>query len=145
MRNDYAKLNHWQRLMRGGQVMVIAVRKRMADEVLELIDEGFENQKDPYGNPWAPKKKPDGRRILHGRTLKLRTRWHTVPVAYNKFIAQPGVDYAAPHQAPRFNRRPRRAMVPFARRKLPVKWRARLMRAAIFGFVAIIRERLRGL
>lgn len=145
MRQDYDTLKRWSKLLKSGDVMIGLIRTRMADETLLLIDEGFERQKDPYGTPWAPKKRPDGRRILHGPTGRLRGRWHKVYVGRRKYMVMPGVAYAAPHQAPRRNRRPRRAMLPFGRnKKLPLRWRARLMKAAILGFVAHIRAGLRG-
>jgi hypothetical protein len=143
VKQDYAKLARWAKLLRSGDVAIGKIRKGMADEVVRLIDEGFAKQKDPYGVPWAPKKRDDGRMILHGPTGRLRSGWRPVLVGVRKFFVAPSVDYAAPHQAPRFNRRPRRAMVPYGKNKLPLKWRLRLMKAAIFEFVKHIRSGLR--
>jgi phage gpG-like protein len=140
--DDYGKLKNWAKLMRSGDVAIGVIRSRMADEVLKLIDRGFERQKDPYENPWAPKKRPNGYAILHGPTHRLRPGWHKLFLGARRFLVQPNVPYAAAHQAPRHNRRPRRAMVPYGNRKLPLRWRARLMRAAIEGFIAHIRGRL---
>ena len=142
--NDYGKLKHWQKLLRNGHLVITSVRKELAEETLKLIDEGFDSQRDPYGNAWAPKKRPDGRKILHGPTGRLRRGWRVKAVANARYTVLPSVDYAAPHQAPRRGRRPRRRMVPGGRRGLPPKWKARFKRVATRAMAQHYRKALRG-
>jgi hypothetical protein len=95
--------------------------QNMAEETIGLIKDGFRSESDPYGVVWKAKKKPDGRKVLSGKTSRLKGGWHIVRSGRGGFTVAPSVNYALPHQAPKFNRRPRRAMVPY-RPKLPPKW-----------------------
>lgn len=48
------------------------VSRQMADATAVLIREQFATSRDPFGNPWAPKKKPDGRPVGTGKTGQLK-------------------------------------------------------------------------
>jgi hypothetical protein len=95
--------------------------RNMAEETVGLVKDGFRSETDPYGVIWAPKKRPDGRKVLSGKTSRLKGGWHVVRSSKGGFTVAPSVNYALPHQAPRYGRRPRRAMVPY-KRKLPAKY-----------------------
>ena len=123
------KLRHWIVLMRENEVLLGAVTDRMSKRTLGLIAQGFRDEKNPYGEPWAPKRRPDGRKILHGKTGQLR-RFRAVQVAPRLFLVEPGADYAAVHQSPKTGQ-PQRMMVPSSDRGLPDSWKKSLSRAAI--------------
>lgn len=127
--DDFAKLKHWATLLRAGEAVTGEVTARMSERMLGLVDEGFETQTDPYGEPWAPKKTPDGRKVLEGPTGRLR-QFVSVPHGKHRFVLVPGADYAAPHQAPHDGKRPRRMMVPAADRGLPDEWSRQLSKTA---------------
>lgn len=55
-----------------------ALSKELADEALFQVQRGFVEQRDPYGRPWHPKKYPDGRRILRGKTGQLERSFRRV-------------------------------------------------------------------
>ena len=135
----YGKVEHWQRMLRKSPALVRAASKALAEATLELIDEGFVAEADPYGKRWAPKARPDGRKVLTGKTRRLRRRWRAVRVDKSGFHVIPGVDYAAAHQAPRYGRRPRRMMVPDSRRGLPARWRKRFKQVAGSQFKKYLR------
>ncbi len=138
MNNDRAfqKLRFWSRLMKSADAALAQCTRRMSVETISMIQEGFRDETDPYGNKWAPKKRPDGRKILRGRTSRLRLGWHAAQVTPRRFIVKPSVDYAAAHQAPRRAWMPVRRMVPSAKRALPAWWRKRLSKAAIAALSA---------
>lgn len=48
-----------------------ALSRDLADEALNLAQDGFTKEQDPFGRPWFPKRYPDGRKILHGATGQL--------------------------------------------------------------------------
>ena len=94
----------------------------LAEETIDLIKEGFDLEKDPYGDPWAPKQKRDGRKVLSGETSNLKTSWHTRSVDEDGYEVAPSVDYAGYHQKPYEARRPRRMMFPDDELGLPQVW-----------------------
>lgn len=49
-----------------------AAHDEVAQEALDLIDRGFQGERDPYGIPWFRKRFPDGRAVLDGETHQLR-------------------------------------------------------------------------
>lgn len=123
------KVQGWIDRMRGNDELLAAVQARLAKRTLGLIAKGFRNEQNPYGEAWAPKKRPDGRKILHGKTGQLR-RFRALQVAPRLFVVVPGADYAAVHQAPQRGQT-QRMMVPTVERGLPDEWKRSLSRAAI--------------
>jgi phage gpG-like protein len=55
----------------GSPALMKQISKEIADEALYQVQKGFSEQRDPYGNPWFPKKYSDGRKILRGSSGKL--------------------------------------------------------------------------
>lgn len=120
---DFAKkLDRWAELLESSKVIVKHASQAQAEVALTLIGEGFASEQDPYGKRWAPKKKPDGRKVLHGDTTRLRNGWHVAKSGMGGWQVDPGVEYAAYHQEPRGNSRPQRRMVPDSARGLPREW-----------------------
>lgn len=137
---DFGKLKNWQKLFGEGDAVLKPMSSAMAERVIGLIQEGFVTETDPYGVPWAPKKNPDGRKVLSGETGRLKTGWHAAALDGGGFTVAPSVDYAAPHQAPKRGpggrlKRPRRRMVPSGDRGLPQRWRKAMAETATAAMV----------
>lgn len=96
---DYGKLNRWARSF--GELaspgLALEVSRSMAAESIRLVEQGFEKEQDPFGNPWKPKKEPDGRKILRGKTGKLR-KWRQVHASSAGFRIASQAPYAIYHQ-----------------------------------------------
>lgn len=114
------------------------VNRRIAaaqsEEVLDLINEGFKRQENPYGQRWKKRKretrKTRGRKVLSGITSRLQRGWHRTKLDSSGFTVAASVGYALAHQKPLKRRRPQRAMVPIESRGIPKKWRKPLELAA---------------
>lgn len=76
-----------------------AVAARAAAYTKKQVESGFARQSDPYGRRWNKKERPDGRRVLQGKTGKLRNdmRLSIKPSGGFKIVAP--VDYASFHQS----------------------------------------------
>ncbi len=116
-----AKMTRWAELLESSKLIVSTMSKVAAEVSLTLIGEGFENETDPYGEKWASKKTPDGRKVLHGETTRLRNGWHVTGSDASGFEVAPSVDYAGYHQSGTSKMVPRK-MVPDASRGLPKEW-----------------------
>lgn len=127
---DFGQLRHWGNLLRAGELLMGQVTRKQAERTLELVGEGFDQQHDPYGLPWKPKRRPDGRKILHGPTGRLRN-FKALYEGRRRFMVVPGADYGAAHQQPRGGKRPQRMMVPSSERGIPPRWSRQLSRAAV--------------
>lgn len=96
---DYGKLDRW--IKRFGALpspaAALEVSRKLAKITLEQIDKGFENEQDPFGTPWAPKKEPDGRKILRGKTGDLR-KFKLVWANSEGFKVGSRATYAGVHQ-----------------------------------------------
>lgn len=104
------KLEHPERAL-------LMVSDSLAEEAIGLIHDGFRAEKDPYGRPWAKRKRETkktlGKKVLSGETGRLKTGWKRARVGTGGFLVTPSVDYAMPHQKPRESSgRPQRMMVP---------------------------------
>ena len=126
-----AKMDRWAELLNTASVIVKHTSKAQAEVALTLIGEGFEDETDPYGRKWAKKKTPDGRKVLHGETSRLRTGWHVAKAGADGWRVDPSVPYAAFNQAPRGGSRPARMQVPSSSRGLPREWAKELKAVAI--------------
>lgn len=97
-----------------------------AEEVVNLVKDGFRTETDPYGERWEKKKRRDGRKTLSGPTSRLKNGWHVSERSPEGFKVSPAVNYALPHQNPRRKggklKRPRRMMVPSTEKGLPPEW-----------------------
>jgi len=138
--NGAQKMLDWMGLLKNGHTLVEMQSVALAETMITLIGEGFERERDPYGRAWAKKKKPDGRKILHGETSRLRTGWHVVSARRRGSHVAPSVAYAAHHQAPRVHKlengetrqlRPTRMMVPTPNLGIPKRWQRDMNPVAI--------------
>lgn len=117
---DFQKLAKWANAI--GELespkLRFQVADEMADATLGLVAQGFARQSDPYGKPWAPKKKPDGRPILRGKSGKL-AQFKKGVVSPSGFRCDMGAPYGVFHQSGTSRMRARK-MVPD--RRLPRTW-----------------------
>ena len=79
----------------GSPASMRGLARTIGNEVLFQIQVGFSTQTDPYGNPWAPKKIPDGNPILTGAKRKLRAGWYLKYVGPDAVIVGNRQSYAA--------------------------------------------------
>jgi phage gpG-like protein len=134
IRGDFHKLKEWKHLFKTAPDLMEPIAKDGAEELLGLVQDTFRDQKDPYGQAWAPKKVPDGRAILVGETTRLRRGWHTERVGKKGFVIAASVKYASAHQDPRPRKQwggkalTRRAMIPY--KGLPGAWKQALREVA---------------
>lgn len=69
--------------------------RAIGNEVLFQVQTGFATRTDPYGEPWAPKRIPDGRPALSGKSGKLRAGWYLKYVGPDAVIAGNRQPYGA--------------------------------------------------
>lgn len=119
IKGDFGKLEAWQKLFDATPEVLTAISVSGAEEFVGLVKDGFRAEKDPYGKRWARKKKPDGRKVLSGKSSNLKGGWHVVRSAGDGFTISPSVNYAAFHQSGTA-KMPARKMVPDG--KLPPAW-----------------------
>jgi hypothetical protein len=55
----------------GSSSTLTALNREIGDEVVKLVERGFDREQDPYLVPWHRKAWPDGRKTLQGSTGKL--------------------------------------------------------------------------
>ncbi len=122
---DFKKLGNWAQKIQsvGGDRALKELSANLAEEALELVAQGFQDQADPAGRDWKQKKIDDGRSILVGRTARLRRGWHRKRASARGFTIGPAVDYAKYHQGGT-SRMVARKMVPDG--TLPSKWKQAL-------------------
>lgn len=78
------------------------VSEQLAEETLELIREGFELERDPYGKKWAKHSRltqmlrPGGRRLADSGAMK--AAWHRKNVSRDSFEVANARSYAIFHQ-----------------------------------------------
>lgn len=97
---DFAKLLKFAKKVGNlaGQNAMTAVSSALADATLELVDEGFEQEREPSGKPWPGKVFPNGKGILDGvgrlrksfRKKQVSSRGFTVSSNDPKFIWHQG-------------------------------------------------------
>lgn len=105
----------------------------VAEEAIDLVKEGFDKERDPYGAKWQPLKRRAGR-ILQD-TGRLKASWHRRSVTATRAVIGSAAGYAKFHQFGT-RRMPARRMVPSG--KLPGLWRKAIHEAAIETFKSSI-------
>lgn len=112
------KLEAWEEALGTVDQTLANMSRDMAEETVDFTKERWRQQADPYGQPWKPKKRPDGRQILVGKTARLKGGWHVRKAGRGGFTISPSVDYAGFHQkSTKFI--PARHMVPTSERGIP--------------------------
>jgi phage gpG-like protein len=97
----HAALRDFQKALEKGSQEALKNTAEKAAEVLEARTlETFKAEASPEGKPWEPKQKPDGNKILHGKTGKLSTLWKA-EAKQDEVSITSGVDYAVYHQKKR--------------------------------------------
>lgn len=124
---DTRELQRFRRKFTTTPALLEKLELGVGEEFLGLVADGFRGERDPWGRGWAPKKVPDGRSILVGKSTRLRRSWHLERTARGVITIASGVVYAAYHQ--RGNRRMvARKQVPDD--VLPPAWNAALQETA---------------
>lgn len=120
LKGDFGKLRKMAATAARAPEVRGAVAKTIAEETVNLIKDGFREEKDPYGRAWKKKKRPDGRKVLSGKTGRLKG-FTPVTATASLVVVSPTVSYAKFHQGgTRFL--PVRAMIPTTGRGLPSEW-----------------------
>lgn len=98
IRGDFSKLNHIVGGVArfGNAANKARVTKKIADEAMRLVREGFRTSSDPYGVPWKPTTaRKSGKPLVD--TGRLRNAF-VVVVRKNGFIIRNPTPYAGTHQ-----------------------------------------------
>lgn len=100
---DFRSLERFEAKLQSASSVLRDVSVNLAEEAIELIREGFENDEAPDGTPWAPL-----RTVLAGRPLRagkilektggLKGSWHRSFANRSGFGIASGKDYAKYHQ-----------------------------------------------
>lgn len=98
--NGFKVIADWRKLFDDGEAAVSLASRAMAEEMLDMTRERFRVETDPYGRRWKRKKRPDGRKVLSGKTSRLKGGWHIVRCDNGGWMIAPSVEYAAYHQKP---------------------------------------------
>lgn len=134
---NFSALERWERKLGriGDGATRFEIADGMADAALGLVAEGFGRESDPFGGAWKPKKRPNGRAILRGKTDRL-VKWR------KSFVNQHGyrINSTAPYA--KFIQRGTKHMV--ARRmvpdgRLPAKWSSEFRGVFIRRMHALLR------
>lgn len=128
---DFRALDGFIRqLQQSGKTQVLeGLADNLAEEVLELIAEGFEAQTDPYGQRWASRARDTGRPILSGKTARLRRGWFKLHVSSHGFVIANATSYAPHHQYGTQRGLVARRMVP-TEGEIPPRWGQRFFAVA---------------
>jgi hypothetical protein len=94
--------------------------RNFAEEILGMVKQQHRDESGPYGERWKPKKKPDRRKVLSGKTSRLKGGWHIAKSSKGGFIIAPSVVYAAYHQSGT-RHMPQRLLLPDGR-GMPRAW-----------------------
>lgn len=106
-------------LDKGMEKAMARASKKSAAQLLKFTKQTFKEQKDPHGTPWKKKKRPDGRKILHGPTGELRRLWKVEEATREKWsVASQSFKYKFHQDGTKHI--PRRAMTPW--RGLPKRY-----------------------
>lgn len=99
-------------LSKGMEKAMARASKKSSAELLRLTKATFKNQADPHGTKWKPKKRKDGRKILHGKSGDLRRLWKAEEKSRQNWSVVSETPYFKYHQDGT-SKMPRRAMVPW--------------------------------
>lgn len=137
IRGDFHVLNKWQKqLNKLPAKSMQVISESMAEETLNLIADGFRQERAPNGKLWTPKKRPDGRKTLSGPTSRLRN-WFRKTVQPDRFIVSATVAYSVFHQHGT-RKMVARHMVP--PNGLPSRWARSLKQTAQEAISSILRK-----
>lgn len=132
MANDLAKLT--AAIERLPDTLMQTVGPIVGETTIDLIQQGFDDEKNPYGEPWAPLKAREGR-ILRDRGLLYRN-WHWAVTGGGVEVSS-GQEYASFHQDGT-KKMVARKMVPDPGQELPRHWAEELDAALEEGIAQAI-------
>jgi len=119
-----ASLSEQLRVFASGRARA-AAQGAMQRALLDLVDEGFEQEQSPAGSRWARRKPPTGSWPLLNKTGAMRGSIYA-SVLGAQIILHAGADYAGYHQSGT-SRMPARPIFPDG--ALPANWAAVIDRA----------------
>lgn len=93
---DFPELKRWEKRLRRSPKALDVVSMQLSEETIELIRQGFAEETDPYGKPWAPLVLRSGRALSD--TGGLRSSWHRTQLSAGGFSVASSKTYAAYHQ-----------------------------------------------
>ena len=105
----------------GSKNLTSAISLQAAKYTLGQVKAGFRKESDPYGSRWARKQKPDGRKVLTGKTKNLKRNFEMRRRLGGGFSIKAATPYASFHQDGTRNGMPARMIFPDSR-GLPDKW-----------------------
>lgn len=136
---NFSTLARWSNKLRdlSSPGLMFEIADNQADVSLGLVAQEFGRESDPWGNRWAPKKKPDGRPILRGETNRL-VSWRKAFVNQHGYRIESRAPYSRYHQTGT-RKMVARKMVPDGR--LPPRWASELRGAAIERVNRLLKSR----
>ena len=73
--------------------------RNLGEEAIEQINQGFEEGRNPYGDPWAPPRLRTASSVSPLRdTGRLQRSFHLVETSTHRFVVETNVIYASVHQ-----------------------------------------------
>lgn len=123
---DFDKLRKWQEAFESlaADEMRREASGDMAMEAIQHADMGFTKEEDPYGNPWLPKARPNGLKVLEGKTKDLRHNFKISDVSEHAFKISNSTRYFKIQQHGGYNNKghfvPARPMLPVDGKLPPV-------------------------
>lgn len=103
-----------------------AISESQAEEGIKLIRAGFDRETNPYGRPWAKRKRETretrGKKVLSGKG-PLKNSYAVKRADASGWRVSSDKEYALYHQKPRKGRRPQRMQVPDEGKGFPSTWR----------------------
>lgn len=135
---DFQTLDRWERALGAlaSDKLRFRVADDMADATLGFVAEEFREERDPYGKPWRPKKRPDGRGILRGKTGRL-IKFRKGSVSQRGYRVDAGANYFSYHQRGT-KRMVARRMLPTGTR-LPARWASEFRGIYVKACMSVIR------
>jgi len=93
---DIAKLDKWAKRLRDVPKVMDELSEQLAEETIDLIKDGFDKSRDPYGKKWADLKLRDGRPLEDNGHMK--GSWFKKYAHRGGFLVANAKSYAVIHQ-----------------------------------------------
>jgi len=93
---DFAALEQFEKKIRSAPASLERVSRQLAEETIELIHDGFEHSRDPYGKPWRELVLRQGNPLEDSGAMK--NSWHRSHARRDSFGVENAKAYATYHQ-----------------------------------------------
>lgn len=93
---DFSSLERFKKKIEKTPSALVTVSEQLAEETLELIREGFEESRDPYGSPWESLVLREGKPLED--TGAMKASWHRQRADARGFSVANSKPYAKYHQ-----------------------------------------------